>query len=149
DEEGVEIVKAGWKLAGGDSDTDRFDKEHPASLIADVSIADGTLGLASSMRGRETHVPRTGAQLHGFLLPDWHEARELCAQAATMFPMLRIQHWDVALTDHGPVLLEVNDIGAIGWLQVFGSGILTPRLKALLRTHADPAKYRWVERLCR
>ena len=148
DEHGVEIVKAGSKLAGGESDTDRFDERHPAGLIADVSLDNGKLGIAASMRGRVTHVPRTGAALGGFQLPDWQEATALCAKAATMFPMLRIQHWDVALTDHGPVLLEVNDIGAIGWLQVFGSGILTPRLRALLRKHADPAKYRWVKRLC-
>jgi hypothetical protein len=41
-------------------------------------------------------------------LSDWEAAVELCLTAATAFPGLRMQTWDVAPTDLGPVLIEVN-----------------------------------------
>ncbi len=149
DDQGVEIVSALWKLAGGETDTDRFEPAYPKTLIADIAPDSGTLRMAVSMTGRAAQAPHTGAKLEGFVLPDWERVTELCARAATLFPMMRIQHWDVALTDRGPRLLEVNDIGAIGWLQVFGHGIVTPRLRALLERHGDAAKYPWIARICR
>lgn len=149
DDDGIEIVSALLKLAGGETHTDRFCADYPKTLIADVAPETGRIRMASSMSGLVTGAPLTGIGLADFRLPDWDRVVTLCAQAASMFPMMRIQHWDVALTDRGPCLLEVNDIGAIGWLQVFGHGLLTPRFRALLRRHGDVKRYPWIERLCR
>jgi hypothetical protein len=59
---------------------------------------------------------------------------------------MRIQHWDGALTDQGPRLLEVNDPGSLDG-QVYGRGILTARMRALLLRHGDPSKYVLARRL--
>lgn len=149
DDRGIEVVSALLKIAGGETHTDRFCADYPKTLIADVAPDTGRIRMASSMSGLVTSAPLTGTDLAGFQLPDWDRVVALCERAASMFPMMRIQHWDVALTDRGPCLLEVNDIGAIGWLQVFGHGLLTPRFRALLRRHGDAKKHPWIERLCR
>lgn len=52
--------------------------------------------------------PDTGAPLTGVRVPRWAQAVELCLDAATAFPGIRTQSWDVALTAAGPVLLELN-----------------------------------------
>ena len=59
---------------------------------------------------------------------------------------MRIQHWDIALTDRGPCLLEVNDIGSLAG-QVYGKGVLTPRVRSLLQRHGNPAKHLLAKRL--
>jgi hypothetical protein len=149
DQHGVEIVSALLKVAQDGSDTDRFEARNEGNFVADVEPETGRVRLARSMKGRVTHAPRTGIEIVGAVLPDWDEAIGLCRRAAGVFPLMRIQHWDVALTDVGPRLLEVNDIGAIGWLQAFGHGIVTPRLRELLRREADPQLHPWVRGLCR
>ncbi|GAA4404624.1 sugar-transfer associated ATP-grasp domain-containing protein [Quisquiliibacterium transsilvanicum] len=149
DEEGVEIVSVLWKIASDESDTDRFESTSVNNLLADIDPDTGKVRMVRSLTGRVTTAPLTGAELPGFELPDWPEARRLCIRAAGVFPMMRIQHWDVALTDAGPRLMEVNDEGIIGALQVFGHGLITPRMRALLRRHGDPRSQRWIARICR
>ncbi len=41
-----------------------------------------------------------------------------CLAAATIAPELRFQHWDVALTGDGPVLLELNVQGSLDLVQL-------------------------------
>jgi len=48
------------------------------------------------------------SSLTGMRVPRWAQAVELCLDAATAFPGIRTQSWDVALTAAGPVLLELN-----------------------------------------
>ncbi len=58
---------------------------------------------------REEHRhPDTNIEMTGFQIPRWQEAVELTLKAASAFPGARLQGWDVALTDRGPVLLEIN-----------------------------------------
>ena len=46
--------------------------------------------------------------MKGFVIPKWDEVKEVCLSASVNFPGLRIQNWDVALCDRGPVLVELN-----------------------------------------
>ncbi|MCC6469127.1 MAG: hypothetical protein IT563_12475 [Alphaproteobacteria bacterium] len=64
-------------------------------------------GVGEDVQEHETH-PETGAAIRGLCLPDWAKGREICLRAASAFPAIRTQSWDVALTDAGPVLLEFN-----------------------------------------
>jgi hypothetical protein len=54
----------------------------------------------------------------------------------------------VALTDQGPRLLEFNDVGAFGFPQMFGQGLLTPKLRKILIEKGDKRRYPWIESLC-
>ena len=67
-------------------------------------------------------------RLSGFELPDWRQAVETLPVGAGDFPQLRLQHWDVALTDRGPVILELNVEGGLRTHQIVdaGPGLLRP-----------------------
>ncbi|MGL1664087.1 sugar-transfer associated ATP-grasp domain-containing protein, partial [Vibrio parahaemolyticus] len=64
-------------------------------------------GSAIDQHVNEPH-PDTGAAIVGTDIPDWPRLIDLVQAAALVFPGIRTQSWDVALTDQGPVLLEVN-----------------------------------------
>ena len=81
-------------------------------------------------------------------MPYWQDAMATCQRAARAFPMMRIQHWDLAITAEGPCLLEVNDVGAFEFLQKFGSGLVTPRLKQVLLRYGNRERYPWIGKLC-
>jgi hypothetical protein len=82
-----------------------------------------------------TEHPDTEQSLVGFKLPDWAELRELCLTAATAYPGLRLQNWDIAIGDNGPVILEVNVEGSMDLHQLAGGrGILDG---VLVETLAD------------
>ena len=55
-------------------------------------------------------------------MPDWADVSELCVRAAQCLPDLRLQHWDIALTDRGPVALEVNVLGGLRTHQIVAGG---------------------------
>ncbi len=148
DAAGVEIVATILKIAGGQNDSDQMGDRFGENLIAVVDLHTGRVGTVIDRHARIAKVPGAAQLTDHFILPDWEEALALCRRAAAVFPLMRIQHWDVALTDHGPRLLEVNDIGAIAGVQGFGRGLLTDRLRALLRAHGDSKKIPWIKRLC-
>lgn len=71
--------------------------------------------------------------LVGMTLPGWQRARQLCLRAASMFPGIRTQSWDIALTSAGAVILELNYGGDLNLHQLaHRRGILTPSYVAHL-----------------
>jgi hypothetical protein len=61
--------------------------------------------------------PDSKKQIVGMILPDWHEAVRLCLATATVFPGLRLQNWDCALSADGPLLMEINFAGDVDLVQ--------------------------------
>jgi len=150
DEYGHEFVAAEWKMAVGNADTDNIRDYSRGNISGEVDIASGRLKRVIDGQWPHasivTRIPTTQRSVEDFVLPDWTEALALCRRAAPMLPMMRIQHWDIALTDRGPCLLEVNDMGSLAG-QVYGKGVLTARVRALLQRHGNPAKHQLVKRL--
>src|SRR3546814_19752157 len=52
--------------------------------------------------------PATGQQLVGTRLPHWQAVRRVNDACARLFAPVRYQSLDIALTDAGPVVVEVN-----------------------------------------
>lgn len=150
DEDGAEVIAAVWKIARGSNISDTRVDDELGHLHAPIDIATGIAGPA--LKGYELQPyelnPDTGSPINGFQMPYWHESIEVCLRAASMFPMMRIQHWDLAITDCGPCLLEVNDVGVIEFLQMFGNGLLAGRLREVLRRHGDSRRFAWIKQLC-
>ena len=49
----------------------------------------------------------------------------MCLEAASAYPGLRLQNWDIAIGEKGPVILEVNVEGSMDLHQLAGGrGIL-------------------------
>lgn len=101
-----------WKIARVNNITDNFCMGETGNLLAWISTENGTIenvvsGLWPTPQAVLKH-PDTGAQLVGKTLPDWEKAKQLCLSAAVHFPGLRLQNWDVAFCEQGPVLMELN-----------------------------------------
>ncbi len=54
----------------------------------------------------------------GFVMPDYKDAKQLLCEGARHFPGIRTQSWDIAVTDEGPVLMELNFGGDLGLAQL-------------------------------
>lgn len=109
---GPQVHLAFWKIARAHNITDNFHMGATGNLLAALDKTTGRIervitGLWPD--GKEiTHHPDTQQPLLGQVLPDWPRAMALCLAAAPQFPGLRLQHWDVAFCDTGPVLMELN-----------------------------------------
>ena len=131
---GPEILSAVWRVPTGTNITDNFDCGRSGNIIADIELANGHLqrivrGIGWKIIPLDRH-PDTRSTFNGLSLPDWQEARALCLEAAKLFPNLRLQHWDIALTDRGPVILEINVEGGMRTHQIVQQrGIYGARLQ--------------------
>ena len=81
----------------------------------------------------EVH-PDTGCRLVTCAVPLWAVARDLALDAAPFFHGIRVQAWDVALTEGGPMLIELNLVGDVNLPQhAFDKGVYDGAFAALDR----------------
>jgi hypothetical protein len=129
------ILHALWKIPVGDQPADNFWR--PGNLLAGLEASSGRVtrviqGVGPDRRELERH-PDTGCRLSDLALPEWPALTALGLEAASMLPGLRMQAWDIALTDRGPVLVEVNIGGDFNLPQLaFGRGLMDERFDAFL-----------------
>jgi len=126
DARGAKILSAVWRVPTGTNMTDNFSSESSGNLCGGIDLATGSIGsvfqgIGWELRQLDAH-PDTGTTLTGFRLPDWRQAADLSLACAAELPGLGLQHWDVALTDRGPVLLELNVMGGLRTHQIVASG---------------------------
>jgi hypothetical protein len=79
-------------------------------MAARVDLETGKLlTVAADKLGNvyEKH-PMTGADIVGFQIPFFKEAREMCLLAMRIVPQVRFVAWDVAITEQGPCFIEGN-----------------------------------------
>lgn len=84
------------------------------SLYSVVNLATGCLSRAVSLaapRIRHAKLGCSGSQLEGRPLPGFAAAVDMVLKAAALVPPLPLIHWDLILTDNGPVILEGNSMG--------------------------------------
>ncbi len=158
EESAPRIAAAIWKIAAGKNHNDNFSGGKTGNWVARIDIATGKAVEPLAAFWPEAALPAWKnhpiAKLDGFTLPDWNNALKAIKSASHLFPLMRIQHWDVAFTGQGPVLLEVNDLGAIGFLQMHGKGLIDGGLRQTLKqmarnpiyTHTQPHR-RWIAKL--
>ena len=56
----------------------------------------------------DTH-PDSGSQLNGVVIENWKVIKEEVKRFQQAFPYCKAAGWDIAITDDGPVIIEVND----------------------------------------
>jgi hypothetical protein len=129
------ILHALWKIPVGDQPADNFWR--PGNLLAGLEASSGRVtrvmqGVGPDRRELERH-PDTGCRLGDVVLPEWPALTALGLEAASTLPGLRMQAWDIALTDRGPVLVEVNIGGDFNMPQLApGRGLMDERFGAFL-----------------
>jgi hypothetical protein len=151
DSEGVRPIRAIWKIATPPNHVDNFSLGKNGNLLANVDLESGEVsrvigGFWPNTKIHNEH-PISGKVVKGFQLPGWQQILDTCHQSGAVFPLMRIHHWDFALTDHGPLILELNDLGGTEIAQVHGHGLLTPEIRAFIKRHANAQDYPWVKAL--
>lgn len=118
EKEGPLIHRAFWKMPTGYNHCDNFDSGKSGNIAASLELDTGRVVRAISSAGidlQEVRVhPDSGIQLGDMVVPDWNTVKDFAADAALILPKLGFQQWDIALTDRGPVALEVNLFGTGG-----------------------------------
>ncbi len=112
---GPVVIAAHFKLMGSKGLVDNFSGGAYGNMRAWIDGKTGTLtGAHRRGPGRKflmdevTHHPATDAPIEGFKIPLWDEAIALSLRAATACPESPLLGMDVAITDDGPVIIEIN-----------------------------------------
>lgn len=134
--EGPSVREAVLRIPAGAHFVDNF--RRAGNLICYVDRDSGRLGPARRGVGVNLEIldahPDSGAAIAGAVAPDFEAAKALAVRAASVFPSLHIQSWDVALTDDGPSLLEVNPGGNLNVIQLAsGRGAFDPEFRDFLQ----------------
>jgi len=125
--EGPMIHRALVKIATGTNPADNYWRA--GNMVGALDTESGRIiravrGAGADLAMCQSH-PDTSAGLVGALVPNWRELQDLVFRAARVFPGIRTQSWDVALTDQGHTLLEVNYGGDLNLAQLAESrGVL-------------------------
>lgn len=141
DDTGTRAFRAIWKVITGRNVTDNYDLGEAGNLLAAIEFDTGRIervvrGFGVRQEQLSRH-PDTGEALLGAILPDWRAALDMVTRAGRLFPMVPFQHWDIALTDSGPVVLEVNTTGGTNILQwASGRGLYDEEMRAFVARHA-------------
>jgi len=140
--DGPVIHRALAKIPTGMNPADNYWR--PGNMLGALDIGAGRITRAVRGVGADMVVcpahPDTNASLAGTTLPHWAELRDLVSKAARIFPGIRTQSWDIALTDKGPVCLEVNYGGDLNLAQLAeGRGVLDEAY----RDHLSTCGYRF------
>ena len=134
--DGPYIHRVVVKIATGGNPADNYWRS--GNMLGAIDLASGRIvgvvrGTGAEMTRDEPHLD-TGLQVIGFGLPHWTTLCGLTRKAATVFPGIRTQSWDIAVTNQGPVLLEVNFGGDLNLAQLAeGKGVLDDDYRAHLR----------------
>lgn len=131
----VQLLFAAWKINAGGHVADNYWRD--GNILAELNEESGEVircmtGLGPKFRTLDHH-PVTGRSLLGFRVPQYRAALDLVTRACRIFPGIPIQAWDVALTDRGPIPLEVNVVGSLFIPQLIRQrGLLTEEFHGLV-----------------
>jgi len=149
--DGVKPIRALWKVAVPPNHVDNFSLGKYGNLLADVDLATGEIRRMIGAFWPKTRVflehPFSGQSMAGFKLPGWAKILDASQRGGAAFPLMKIHHWDFALTDEGPMILELNDLGATEFAQVHGHGLLTGETREFLKRHGNTQAYPWIKAL--
>lgn len=134
---GSSIHRAVLKLATGSNPADNFWRS--GNMLGAVDVRSGRVQRVVAGTGLDMTVddphPDTGQPIVGTLIPDWQCLAAMIETASQLFPGIRTQSWDIAITDRGMVPLEVNWGGDLNLAQLaYGAGVLDDDYRRHLRS---------------
>ena len=136
-DDGLSVPFTLLKLPMGANVADNFWR--PGNLLCQLDPATGeVLNIVSNRSGALTYhdsLPGHDRALIGEHLPHWEALRELNAMVAMMHAPNRYGSTDIALTEDGPVVIEVNNSCAFELVQIAtGEGFLTDEILAFFKS---------------
>lgn len=149
--DGVKPILAVWKVAVPPNHVDNFSLGKYGNLRAIVDLETGEVSRMVGAFWPKSRVlselPFSGQSVAGFRLPGWGQILEACQHGGAAFPLMKIQYWDFALTNKGPIILELNDLGGTVGEQIHGRGLLTEETREFLKRHANIQAHPWIKSL--
>lgn len=135
-----EFHRTVFRIPVGKNMVDNFEEGKTGNLVGWVNPTTGEVERVFQGVGFDqvqvTHHPDTGEPLQGLKLPDWDRALDLVYKASRVLMGMPFQAWDLALTDRGPMLVEVNDESSQDVLQLAGPpGMLDEKLCRFLQEY--------------
>jgi hypothetical protein len=136
-DDGVKIPFTVLKLPSRDNLADSFWR--PGNLACDVDPGTGRIITVRSKDAlgttdHEAH-PETGEPLLGETVPMWSRVLDMARGTAPIFQPVRYQSMDIAVTNDGPVLIEVNTGGGFDLPQLAsGRGFITDDVGEFFRS---------------
>ena len=131
-----------WKLPTGNNTHDNYNGGVTGNLAAAIDHETGQISRVINGTGLDvievTHHPDTGVRLDALSVPDWGRVLDFTLRAALTLPKLRFQQWDIALSEDGPVVLEVNLFGTGGCdltQLLYRKGLLDETMESFLHRH--------------
>ena len=131
--DGPEFYRACVKLTGKDNVADNFWRK--GNLLAPVNQANGEMDAALTAMGIDGEFvdshPDTQQKITGEAVPFWKEACELALEVAGFYKGALLIGFDIAITNKGPVIVEVNNDPHLIMLQAaFRKGVLDKKMLA-------------------
>ena len=135
-EDGIKFPFAILKLPARDNVADNFWR--PGNLACKLDLESGRILTVRSKDalGTTDHTvhPETGGPLLGETVPMWDRVLDLASNCAPIFQPVRYQSMDIAVTQEGPILIEVNTGGGFDLPQLAsGEGFLTDDVRDFFR----------------
>lgn len=123
------------KVPQGDNLADHF--QPVGNLALGLDLDTGTILSVRQRLPIGTRLLDASSELAmsvlGKRLPFWSEAMTAIARVAQVFAPVRYQSMDIAFTEHGPVIVEVNAGGGFGGPQLaYSKGLLQPHVSHFL-----------------
>lgn len=137
----ADVFRVVLKVPGTGQVADNFWRS--GALLCALDIQNGRIfrAVCNTGKAEPVHLKEQVNEitLAGWQVPQYEAAIKLVTAASKYFPGIQTQSWDVALSDNGPVLLELNFGGDLGLLQMaHDEGVLNDRY----RTHLERCGYR-------
>ena len=103
----VSVIAATFKTSKGSSFVDNM---HADGIGAAVDVKTGVVITEGRDYANNTFIyhPMTGMVIPGIQLPFWSATLYLVKKAHLLMPESAVLGWDVAFTDNGPIIIEVN-----------------------------------------
>ena len=112
---GLQILSACWRIPTGNNMIDNFRHGISGNLLGGIDTSTGKVTRVCGRVGKKIdpvkHHPDTGYPFENISIPDWSRVIDICTLAGEYIPGIGLQNWDVALTDRGPVITEINVFG--------------------------------------
>lgn len=146
DDRSPHLFRASWKIPVGTNVADNLWR--PGNLLGALDIETGEVrrvvrGLGAQQEQFERH-PDTDQLLVGWQFPEWSRLRDLAQTCACLFPGIGIQSWDIALTDRGPTMIELNFGGDPMLVQLaHDGGIYDAQFREIVSRRHEPSDDDW------
>ncbi|TFH86349.1 hypothetical protein EQG41_11845 [Billgrantia azerbaijanica] len=134
---GVRIPFSCLKLPSCNNVADSFWR--PGNLVCDLDAKTGEILTICSRNNVavDSHSahPETGAPMLGEVVPQWDQVMALVNECAAVFHEVKFQSMDIAITQEGPVLIEINTGGGFDLPQMASrKGFLTDEVCEFFRS---------------